>query len=294
MIFGFGLLGLFVMVTLSLAICTTVCALSMEAAVLFTPAFLFLFPTLILGFPQISPNEAIGLALTIEIFGYTSSVAGYWFRRQIDFTIAGKALVFTMPLAALARLVSYFMPARGLLLAFGFVLIGLAAILYRAHRRSKASRMDYHPKIYLFKSSNPRRSSAFHPGKLDRLILFVGGAFAGLVGIAIGEISNTLLTVRKQIPVKISIGTSALILHLTILSALVTNLLILNVAPAAFQAEQIVIPWRVAAIIAPVVVVGGQIGALLNNRLKGPTIVWALIVAYMLVGFLVLGRTLLR
>ena len=71
-------------------------------------------------------------------------------------------------------------------------------------------------------------------------------------------------------------------------------LLILNVAPAAFQAEQIVIPWRVAAIIAPVVIVGGQIGALINNRLKGPAIVWALIVAYMLVGFLVLGRTLLR
>ena len=49
----------------------------MEAAVLFVPAFLFLFPKIVEGFPQITPNEASGLAITVEFFGYTSSVLGY-------------------------------------------------------------------------------------------------------------------------------------------------------------------------------------------------------------------------
>jgi len=292
MILGFTPPELLLIVSIALLICTTVCALAMEAAVLFTPAFLFLFPKLIVAFPPITPNEAIGLAITIEFFGYTSSVAGYWFRRQIDFTIAGKTLALTIPLAVLARAVSYFVPAQWLLLVFGFLLMGLAATLYRAHRHPKEAVTVYHPRTHLLKSSHPRSFSQFRFNRLDRLMLLSAGAFAGLVGIAIGELSNTFLTVRKQLPIKLSIGTSALILHATILSALATNLAILKLAPGLFHAEQIAIPWRVAAVIAPVVLVGGQIGAFLNSRLKEQTILKGLIAVYLLVGLFVLVRTL--
>lgn len=292
MILGFTPLELLLIVSIALVICTTVCALAMEAAVLFTPAFLFLFPELIAGFPPITPNEAIGLAITIEFFGYTSSVTGYWFRRQIDFAIAGKVLALTVPLAVLARAVSYFVPAHWLLPVFGFLLMGLAATLYRAHRDPKEALTDYQPRTYLLKSSHPRSFSRFHFNGLDRLILLSAGAVAGLVGIGIGEISNTFLAVPKKIPVKISTGTSALILHLTILSALAMNLAILKLVPGLFHAEQIAVPWRVAAIIAPVVLVGGQIGAFINSRLKDRTILRALIAVYLVVGLFVVLQTL--
>lgn len=291
MILGFTSLELLIVVGVALAICTTVCSLAMEAAVLFTPAFLFLFPFLIPSFPHITPNEAIGLAITIEFFGYTSSVTGYWFRRQIDFAIAGKALALTVPLAVLARALSYFVPAQGLLLVFSFLLMGLAVTLYRAHRHPKETLKDYRPRVYLFKPGNPTSFSEFRPNGLDRLILLSAGAFAGLVGIAIGEISNTFLTVHKKIPVKISTGTSALILHITILSALAMNLIILNVSPVFFHAQQIAIPWRVAAIIAPVVLIGGQLGAFINSRLKDRTILKSLMTVYLLVSLFVLIRT---
>jgi hypothetical protein len=32
------------------------------------------------GFPALGVNEAIGLSLFVEFFGYTSSVSGYWYR----------------------------------------------------------------------------------------------------------------------------------------------------------------------------------------------------------------------
>ena len=293
MILGFGPLELLIIIAIGLVICTTVCALSMEAAVLFTPAFLFVFPALMAGFPRIDPNEAIGLAITIELFGYTSSVSGYWFRRQIDFAIAGQALALTIPTAILARFASYFVPAQGLLFAFGFLLLALAAILYHAHRHPKADPTDYSPRVYLFERSNPGSGGGFRPNGLERLILGTAGTLGGLVGIAIGEISNTFLTVRRRIPVKISTGTSALILHVTILSALAANLIVLELAPVPFQAEEITIPWRVAAVLAPVVVVGGQLGARLNHQLPDRLIVQALITMYALVGGFVLGRTFL-
>jgi len=291
MILGFTPLELLIIITVALAICTTVCSLAMEAAVLFTPAFLFLFPTLIPDFPHITPNEAIGLAITIEFFGYTSSVTGYWFRRQIDFSIAGKALALTIPLAVFARAASYFVTAQGLMLVFGFLLLGLAVTLYRAHRHPKEASPNYRPRVYLLKPGNPTCFSKFLLNGLDQLIFLSAGAFAGLVGIAIGEISNTFLTVRKKIPVKISTGTSALILHATILSALAMNLVILKLAPAFFRAQQIAIPWRVAVIIAPVVLIGGQIGAFINSRIKDQTILKALMTVYLLVGLFVLLRT---
>lgn len=72
---------------------------------------------------------------------------------------------------------------------------------------------QYHPRRSLF---NPREyaSTMFPVGRFDRLIVASGGVFAGLIGIAIGEVSNTFLTVRKRVPIKLSTGTSALILHL--------------------------------------------------------------------------------
>jgi len=290
MALDFPVIDIAIVAGISLLICATVCTLAMEAAVLFTPAFLFLFPELIANFPRITANAAIGLAITIEFFGYTSSVAGYWFRRQIDFAIAGKALAYTVPLAVLARAVSYFVPAQWLLLVFSFLLMGLAAILYRAHHHPSKAPTDYHPRTHLFTSPHPKDCNPFRLSGADRLILLPAGLFAGLVGIAIGEISNTFLTVRKQIPIKISTGTSALILHATLLSALGMNLAILNLAPQLFHAEEIAIPWRVAVLFVPALLIGGQIGAFLNSRLKEQTILKALVTVYLAIGLFMFLR----
>jgi hypothetical protein len=65
--------------------------------VLFTPAFLFVFPAIVPGFPSLSVNAAIGLALFVELFGYSSSVGAYWYRHQIDFNVATTLLAVTVP-----------------------------------------------------------------------------------------------------------------------------------------------------------------------------------------------------
>ncbi|MBI4513693.1 MAG: sulfite exporter TauE/SafE family protein [Gemmatimonadetes bacterium] len=318
MILGFSPADLALFIAISLAICITVCTLAMEASVLFVPAFVFLFPHLTGGFPELTPNEAIGLAITVEFFGYTSSVTGYWLRRQVDFRIAGNLLAFTLPLAIAGRLASYFVPSQGLLIVFGLLLLGLAAILYRAYRsgpkhtcllcgdsitkirQEKAAALAqaargspaYRPRRRLFGRGERGPETRFPLNRLDRAIAGSAGAFAGLVGIAIGEISNTFLTVRKGIPIKISTGTSALVLHVTILAALLANLAILKAGPSFVHAEEIAIPWRIAAILAPVVVAGGQIGSFLNHRLNERTLLRTLLAAYPTIGLFVLVRAL--
>jgi uncharacterized membrane protein YfcA len=316
MIFGFEPFDLLFFVTVSLCICITVCTLAMEASVLFTPAFIFLFPFIIAGFPTLNTNEAIGLAITIEFFGYTSSVTGYWLRRQIDFNLAFQVLAITVPLAVAGRIAAYFVDDRWLLLIFGFVLLGLAAVIYRAYRgdvrhtcllcgdsmamkfsdqeeapADEAPAVDgYVQRAHLFGPGDAHLATKFVFNAVDRIILCIGGAFGGLVGVAIGEISNTFLTVKKKVPVKVATGTSALVLHITILSALAANLAVLGSGIEVFDAQEIAIPWRIAFILAPVVIVGGQIGSFINSRLSDHALIRALMIAYVVVGVIVFAN----
>ena len=77
-------------------------------------------------------------------------------------------------------------------------------------------------------------------------------------------------------------------LHITILSALCANLLVLFGDIKFIDVEEIVIPWRIAFILAPVVIVGGQIGSMLNSRLSDEMLIKLMMTAYTLVGVFVL------
>ncbi len=313
MVLGFEFVDFLIIVVVALAICVTVCTLAMEAAVLFTPAFIFVFPYFIEGFPEVSANEAIGLAITIEFFGYTSSVLGYWFRRQVDLQVALKVLAYTVPLAILGRMGAYFIPEMWLLLLFGLVLLALAAIIFREYQGEMrhtcllcgdsllAMNFGKEADGSEPKAAAPQAKGFIARARLgyassllfnaaDRVIMWIAGAFAGLVGVAIGEISNTFLTVRKEVPVKIATGTSALVLHLTILSALAANLLVLWSDLDVFEAKDIELPWRIVIIIAPVVIIGGQIGAYINSKVSDRALIRAMITAYSVIGVFVLTR----
>jgi len=312
--FGFELVDFFVFVGISLLICITVCTLAMEAAVIFVPAFIFLFPRIVGGFPTVSPNEAIGLAITVEFFGYTSSVLGYWFRRQVDLRLALRLLAITVPAAIIARIAAFFLPEDGLLIIFAIVLLALAGIIYRSYRGEvrhtcllcgdsiAAMRMgdDNPADPALTDPGSPASKDQKYPdigrsvnfGPVDKSILGSAGLFAGITGVAIGEISNTFLSIRKKIPVKTATGTAALVLHITILSALAANLIVLFGDIDFIDVEEIVIPWKIAFILAPVVILGGQIGSMLNSRLSDRLLLKLMMIAYTVVGLFVLFNSL--
>ncbi|WP_435066144.1 TSUP family transporter [Halobaculum sp. EA56] len=325
MLLGYPLGDLALLIGISLLICITVCTLAMEAAVLFTPAFLFVFPRIVTGFPTLTVNEAIGLSLFVEFFGYTSSVSGYWFREQIDFNAAARILTITIPLAVVARIGSYFVPSSSLLALFGILLLALAVVLYYSHEHggTRACMLcgdslammegkadaDYccsaqaegtgitdggQPE-YAPRTTFRRREAEGEPlifDLADKAIKGLAGILAGLLGIAVGELTNTMLTVRKRLPVQLAVGTAAFVLHVTILAALLANLVILRIQPPGLNVAGFSIPLGVGAILAPTVIIGGQVGSLINSKMSEETAIRVMIVAYMLVGLFVLGRIL--
>ena len=144
----------------------------------------------------------------------------------------------------------------------------------------------------VIKSKQPDLSHTISFGRADQLIVSTASVLVGVIGVAIGKISNTFLSIRKKVPVKISIGTSALGLHVTILPALCVNLVIIFCELSFISTEKIVISWRIAFILAPVVIFGGQIGSMINSPLGDHTMLKTMMVAYTLVGLFVLYNVL--
>ncbi|MFB6179189.1 MAG: sulfite exporter TauE/SafE family protein [Halorientalis sp.] len=329
--------GLAMLVVLGFLIATTVNTFAMEAAVLFVPAFLFVFPVLVPGFPHLEANAAVGLALFVELFGYSSSVAAYWYRHQIDFNIAGKVLLLTIPTAIVARVGSYFVPSSILMLGFGALLVTLAVVIFESHERGPSLveqvvevpelsltavlHEEYEPRTRVTEdthdadetppseemggpaSGEHERPSGnailgdsddetvFHLELPDALISMLGGVLAGLVGIAIGELTQTMLALRRRVPLQLSTGTSALVLHVTIIAALLTNIGLLTFAPSV-TGEGFTVPFLIGSFVATGCLFGGQAGAYLNNRLSESTVMMMLIIVYFLVGIFVVVRTL--
>ena len=94
---------------------------------------------------------------------------------------------------------------------------------------------------------------------------------------------------NEQVPVKVATGTAALVLHITILSALATNVVIIYSDIEWFQAKDIEIPWTIAWILAPVVIVGGQIGSYINSKISDKALIRALMTAYVVIGLVIWG-----
>ena len=333
---GIPLVGLVTLVFLGFAIATTVNTFAMEAAVLFVPAFLFVFPVLVPGFPALEPNAAVGLALFVELFGYSSSVLAYWYRHQIDFNVASKILAITVPTAVVARAGSYYVPSNVLMVGFGVLLVTLSVVLYESHEHgpslvdtvaekpelSLLAVLDeaYEPRTRVLTDTHdaaetppsetmggPASSASerangrvvmgngdepreFHLELPDFLVTVLGGTLAGLVGIAVGELTQTMLALRRRVPLKLSTGTSALVLHVTIVAALVANVALLQFAPSV-TGEGFEVPFLIGTFVATGCLFGGQVGAFLNNRLPETAVMAMLIAVYFLVGAFVVFRT---
>lgn len=283
LLLGLSLGEIVIVAVVSFVICVIATSLAMESAAFFVPTFLLVFPAIIPSFPTIGPNEAIGLILIIMFFGQTSTVVGYWLREQIRFRLAGAVLLISIPFAIVGRVVSYGIPERWLLLIFPAVVFVLSVVVYRAHASKTPTT-----------SATQSESSTISPEMkgsrmLDRISFAAGGLIAGMVGFAIGEVVNTRLHVNNGLPIRISTGTSTLILYGTILAANVSNIVILTMGLAG-QQKSVVVPWGIAVIIAPVVLVGGQTGAYLNSRLPESMTVRLLIVAYVAIGAVTVAR----
>ena len=173
-------------------------------AALFGPIFLIVFPALGSQYPLASPAAAVGVAILVESFGFSSGVTGYFRRGLIDLRAAAQWAAVAMPAALIAS--KYLaLPVLALKALYSALMLLLGAYLLREAALSDAAgptaadatlRVHANPndadadglttlteasgKIYTY----PTPSIDFSGG----LISAVGGVLCGLLGVGIGEV----------------------------------------------------------------------------------------------------------
>lgn len=296
-----GLVVLWWVFPISIGICIIACTLAMEGAVLFAPSFLFFFPLISVAFPEMSANEAIGVALAIEFFGFGSASIGYMRQRVVDKRLALRLLTMSVPFAIVARLVAFGIPAYILFILFGLVLLLLAYIVmrsYLAHRKLTMAGVaplgggsDGAPSGDAIERTIVARDGRsyqyrYHLKLSDRLNTAIAGSLVGLIGVGVGEIVNTMLMVRHNLPMRVATGTAVLVVTATVLIGSLTHLAVVMFSGEGALGFQ----WTIVALAAPAVLIGGQIAPHVSARFSEDTLKKALMFMFVFTGSIMLLR----
>ncbi len=241
------------MFPVSIGVATLAMLSGIGGAALFTPIFVLLFPILGPEYALASTFAAISTALLTQTFGFMSGFIGYYRRRMIDFDLAFRFIKISAPIAVLGALVAHIVYDYILIAAYALLVLVLAfGMLFL--RRGTVSRPNYD-----YQSTRPEIPAS------DFALTGVGAFLTGMVSVGIGEVIVSRLT-KRGIPVGTAAATSVAIVMFTIFLATATL-----IAQLVHDGGIGAVPWNLICYEVPGVAIGGQIGPLLQGRVKQRT-----------------------
>ena len=254
------------MLPVSMLVATTAMLSGIGGAALFTPIFIIIFPLLGPEYPLESTIAVIGTALLTETFGFSSGFVGYYRKRLIDFSIAYKFLLVSIPVAIVGALTAH-MLSDGLLIAgyAGLVFILAIVLIFFHHSADTAAASVAGTDNRIQKTDSAGRTYEYVPPRLGPfgvLVTSIGAFLTGLLSVGIGEVIVPQLT-KRGVPVAIAAATSVAVVIVTVAAASFT-LIGQLVHAGGFSA----VPWNLVCYTIPGVIIGGQIGPRLQGSVS--------------------------
>ena len=278
------------MFPVAILVATTAMATGVEGATFFAPIFM-------LGL-HLPPEVAIGTGLITEVFGFASGVDAYRRKRLIDYRLGGALLVVTVPAALFGAWLSGYVPADILKLILGMGLFAVALSFLRApsHRDVAildAAIKDEHentqPQTCLKTADGSTLCYTICNRTEGRLIAGVGGLFIGMISTGLGELNGYFLLQRCRVPSKVAVATSVFVVAITALSGAAGHM----VRFIGTGGDSLHTVLSLAVFTVPGVIVGGQFGAGVANRISQHVLERGLGILFLLVAGLMLATVLL-
>jgi len=231
-----------------------------------------IFPLLGSEYP-LTTAAAIGSALMTEVFGFSSGFVGYYRKGLIDFRSAIPFLSVSVPVAIIGALMFGALQEQETILkgAYALLMVILCPIILR-HTPTKDMFIESEDNNAINASSEIReirgrdgQTYKFRKPKQGVIGAFyttIGSFLTGFLGVGVGEVILPQFIKRNRIPVAVAAATSVLTVIITIASASFTQIATL-IEAGGFDA----IPWNLVCYTIPAVVIGGQIGPLLQGKI---------------------------
>lgn len=249
---------------LSILIATIAMASGIGGAVFFSPLFIIWL--------KLDPAVAVGTALTTELFGFSSGMYAYWKRRLIDFKLGSGLLMFAVPAAIVGALSAHLFPADVLKGIFAVGIIFIGSQLYSSYRREEKDMLDQeiadtsrgHFESVLTDSEGKEYRYTICNRDQGRMFAATGGAFLGMISVGLAELQEYHLVVRCRVPSPVAVATSIFVVVVSVLIASLGHFYHFVVSADSHMLEQIL---SIVIFTIPGVILGGQIGPLVQARL---------------------------
>lgn len=273
-----GFLQYWFMFPISILICTIATASGIGGSVFFSPIFIIWL--------DIDPFTAIGTAIISEVFGFSSGMYGYFRARLIDYPLGRNLLLFSIPTAIAGVLLAGYIPGYILevIFAVGVFFVGWQIFLSAQKDKKDLDAVNnvdaqetYESKLTDLKG-NVYYYTICHRN-IARVFSAIGGVFYGMISVGLAEMQEYLLIVKCKVPTKITVATSIFLVAVTAIAASVVRIL-MYVQAADY--ETLILISQIVIYTAPGVLIGGQIGPLLQQKIN-PTIMKPFI-AFLLIG----------
>lgn len=270
---------------ISIVIATVAMSSGIGGAVFFTPIFLLWL--------RLEPTVAVGIALTTELFGFSSGLYAYVRAKLIDYKLSLNLLMFSIPGAIVGVVYADAFPPIVLKAVFaaGLIFIGIQLFTsWREEHREKLNR-----EIDEEDSAGHESSLTDRAGKqysytichkaMGRTFAAVGGAFLGMISVGLAELQEYHLVAKCRVPSAVAVGTSIFVVVCTVLVAVAVHL-----TEFASSADKEVFQEMLNVVVftVPGVLIGGQIGPRLQARLDPDMLKVAISVIFLLVGIFML------
>lgn len=254
-------------------------------AALFSPIFLLVFPFLGPQHPLESAGAALASALLTECFGFASGLSGYARRGLVDWEVAGRFLIASVPTALLGALSAQYVTSGSPILLqclYATLMLGLAAYLTLAPRPGELEPAATEEECAVPEDGRAIRYKIAADGtefgylapvagsKRSIIATSAGGSLTGLLGVGIGEVILPQLVRGCCMPLPVAAGTSVAIVVTTALAAAVVQFLLLAASVegdgSLIEGLVAVVPWNLVEYTVPGVLLGGQIAPFLASR----------------------------
>ena len=245
--------------------------IGLGGGVILVPAMLFLGTT-VAFFPNLSPQQIVGLSVIMMIFTGLSSTLSYMKVKTVDYRSALIFFAGSAPGTVVGAFVNKGLDLPSFNLYFGILLVFLALLLLVRDKLKAVSWFVDNGKKNTFTDSMNKEYVYGYPIWFALLLTFGVGFASGLFGIGGGSIMVPAMILLFLFPPHVAVGTSMLMVFLSSIIGSITHISLGNV------------PWIYTIAVVPAAYIGAKIGASLNKKMKSETLVVILRIALLILG----------
>lgn len=234
-------------------------------ATLFSPLFVLAL--------RLDPSVAIGVALLTEVFGFASGVYAHARTRAIDWWLARRLMMGSVPMAVAGSFVAGAIDADILKAILGLGLLAIAVGFIRHHDHSVEDAAIARGEGVV-EPATPRSIVTTDGEHFEyrvcrrsegRWAAAAGGLLVGMISTGLGEMNSYTLVKRCRVPTRVTIATTVVTVAFTALAAGATHAV--DFLREGGDVLDTVISLVIFTI--PGVVIGGQLGPQLLRRVPG-------------------------